>query len=107
MKLTSVGEIIAERKLVLRGDSGPDREVFVLLGKPQLFSDSTDYFCPYQIKGIGEEKIKYMGGVDAFQAISCVLQALGAELQVLNQKESGKLSWDADENESLGFPIPE
>lgn len=105
MNLTSVGEIIAERKLVLRGNSGPDREVFVLLGKPQLFSDSSDYFCPYQINGIGEEKIKYMGGVDAFQAISYVLQALGAELQVLNRKESGKLSWD--ENESLGFPIPE
>lgn len=107
MKLTSVGEVVAERKLVLRVDTGPDCEVFVLLGKPQPFPDSTDYYCPYQIKGIGEEKIKYLGGVDAFQAIGFALQALGAELQVLNQKAYGKLCWDGDEKGSLGFPIPE
>jgi hypothetical protein len=105
--LGSVGEVIAERKFMLRGDSSPDREVLVLLGKPQPFSDSTDYYCPYQIKGIGGEKIKYLGGVDAFQAISFALQALGVELQVLNQTVNGKLRWDGDETGSLGFSIPE
>jgi hypothetical protein len=107
MKLTTVGEIIAERKLVLRSNSGADREVFVLLGKPQPFSDSPDYYCPYQIRGIGQEKIKYLGGVDAFQAIDFALQALGAELQILNHNADGMLRWDGDEKGSLGFAIPQ
>jgi hypothetical protein len=107
VKLSNVGEVIAERKLVLQGDSGKDREVSVLLGKPERFADSTDYYCPYQVRGIGEEKVKYLGGVDAFQAIGLALRALGAELQILNQQASGKLRWDADESGSLGFPIPE
>jgi len=107
MKLSSVGEVIAERKLLLRGDAASDREVVVLLGKPLPFPDSNDYYCPYQIKGIGEEKVKYLGGVDAFQAIGFAMQALGAELQVLNEKASGKLYWDGDKEGSLGFPISE
>ncbi len=86
---------------------GPDREVFVLLGKPQPFSDSPDYYCPYQIKGVGQEKIKYLGGVDAFQAMSFALQALGTELEVLNQEVNRKLRWDGNDDSSLGFPIPE
>jgi hypothetical protein len=34
MNLTSLGEIIADRKLVMRTDSGTEREVLVLLGRP-------------------------------------------------------------------------
>jgi len=107
MELTDLGEIIAERKFVLRGDSGAKHEVLVLLGKPQQFANSTDYYCPYQIKGVGRERIKYCGGVDAFQALDCTLHALGAELQQLNHEANGKISWDADKSGSLGFPIPE
>jgi hypothetical protein len=107
VNLTSVGEVIAVRKLTLQDDSGSHTEVLVILGKPQPFPDSSDYFCPYQIKGIGGEKIKYLGGVDAFQAIGFALQALGAELQVLNEKVKRNLRWDGGEQGSLGFPIPE
>jgi hypothetical protein len=107
MDPTNLGGIIAERKFVLRSDSGTKHEILVLLGKPQQFSDSTDYYCPYQIKGVESERIKYCGGVDAFQALDCTLNALGAELQQLNHEANGKISWDADETGSLGFPIPE
>jgi hypothetical protein len=107
MELTDLGEIIAERKFVLRNDSGTASEVLVLLGKPQQFPDSTDYYCPCQIKGVGSERIKYFAGVDAFQALDCTLHALGAELQHLNHEANGKISWDADQSGSLGFPIPD
>jgi hypothetical protein len=107
MNLTSLGEIIAERKLVMRSDSGTLHEVLVLLGKPQQFSDSSNYFCRCQIKGTGSEKIKYFAGVDAFQAFDCALLALGAELQYLNEQTNAKISWDAHESGSLGFPVPE
>ena len=107
MKVTSLGEIIAERKFVMRTDSGTEREVLVLLGKPKQFSDSTDYYCPCQIKGIGGERIKYFAGVDAFQSLNCTMQALGAELQYLNHQANGRISWGADKTGSLGFPVPE
>jgi hypothetical protein len=107
MKLTNLGQVIAERRLLLQKERGEDQEVLVLLGKPEPFSGSPDYFCPYQIKGIGDEKIKYVGGVDAFHAIGLALQALGAELQVLNQDLNGRLRWDGSEKGALGFPIPE
>ena len=35
MNPTSLGDVIAERKLVMRTTSGTEREVLVLLGKPQ------------------------------------------------------------------------
>ena len=106
MDLTNLGQIIAERKFVLRSDSGTKHEILVLLGKPQQFSDSTDYYCPCQIKGVGSERIKHFAGVDAFQALDCTLHALGAELQYLNHEANGMISWDADKTGSLGFPIP-
>jgi hypothetical protein len=107
MELTDLGEIIAERKFVLRNDSGTASEVLVLLGKPQQIPDTTDYYCPSQIKGGGSERIKYFAGVDAFQALDCTLHALGAELQHLNHEANGKISWDEDQSGSLGFPIPD
>jgi hypothetical protein len=33
--------------------------------------------------------------------------ALGAGLQYLSKQTNGKISWDADERASLGFPAPE
>ena len=108
MKLTELGDIIADRKLSLKANNGDlERTVNVLLGRPQVFSDSSDYYCPYQIKGAGDEKIRHVGGVDAFQAIHLALQTLGAELQALNQKLDGKLHWDGDRDGSLGFPLSE
>jgi hypothetical protein len=79
-----------------------------LLGNPQQFFDSTAYYCPCQIKGVGRgERIKYFVGVDAFQALNHTMQALSAELQYLNHEANGRISWDADKTGSLGFPVPE
>jgi hypothetical protein len=50
MNLTSLGQIIAERKLVMRTDSGTLHEGLRLLGKPQQFSDSTNYSVPAKPK---------------------------------------------------------
>jgi hypothetical protein len=58
MKLEDVGEVIATRTLMLPQDEGRATEIFVLLGKPQQLPDHPDYYCPYQIKGAGSEKIK-------------------------------------------------
>jgi len=62
LKLEGVGELIATRTLTLRQENGPTSEIMVLLGKPQHLPKHEDYYCPYQIKGTGDEKVKYTCG---------------------------------------------
>jgi hypothetical protein len=104
MKLDSVGELIASRTLILLEDNNAASEVTVMLGKPQQWSDHENYFCPYQIKGAGDEKIRYMAGVDAFQALHLALSTLRVELEVLNKQLTGRLRWECDDTGALGFP---
>ena len=91
MKLDGVGETIAVRKLTLVDQEGPGREVLALLGKPKQLPDHSDYYCPYQIKGAGDEKVSYSSGIDAFQALQLAIGTLGVELEVLNKELRGKL----------------
>lgn len=105
MKLDSVGEVIATRTLSLLEDEGPPSEVFVLLGKPRQLPDHSDYYCPYQIKGAGVEKVMHTCGIDPFQALQLALSALGVELEVLNKRLGGKLRWDCGSEGDLGFPV--
>ncbi len=104
MKLGNVGEVIANRKFTLIREGQEPAEVEVLMGKPEKFPDHADYYCPYQITGMGREKVIAIGGVDAFQAIQLALGTIAVELEVMEKESGGKLSWDAGENDDLGFP---
>jgi hypothetical protein len=104
VKLENVGEVIARRTLLLVPEEGAGSEVIILLGKPQKLPDHEDYYCPYQIKGAGDEKARYACGVDAFQALHLALSTLAVELEVLNKGLGGKLRWDCDDTGGLGFP---
>ena len=79
-------------------------EVLVLLGKPKQLPDHCDFYCPYQINGAGSETVRYMCGIDAFQALQLAIKALAADLEVLNEHLRGNLRWEGDENGWLGFP---
>lgn len=105
MQLDDVGEAIATRVLHLHGE-GETREAVVIIGKPRPFADSSGYYCPFQIRGLGSEKVKWAAGVDAVQAIELVMKAIGAELHVLNELHNGRLRWEADDTGDLGFPMP-
>ena len=104
MQLDGVGEVIAARTLKLQNDEGASSEVSVLLGKPQPTPDQRDYYCPYQIKGAGSEKVKCSYGIDAVQALLLTLSILSVQLEVLNKETGGRLSWEGDENGGFGFP---
>ena len=106
MNLDDVGEIIAVRKLSLLLHNGPHTEIFVFLGKPKQLPDHPDYYCPYQIKGVGSETVGYMCGIDPFQALQLAIRALGGDLEILNQHLGGNLRWEGDEKGWLGFPDP-
>ena len=104
MKLDDVGETIAARKLSLSRDDGPPTEVVALLGKPKQLPDHCDYYCHYQIKGVGSEKVVYMCGIDAFQALLLAIRSLARDLEALNRDLAGNLRWEGDEEGWLGFP---
>jgi hypothetical protein len=104
LTLDNLGEVIATRTLLVHHDQGAPSEVVILLGKPQQLPDHTDYYCPYQIKGIGAERVKYACGIDTFQALLLALSTLGVELEVLNKDLGGKLRWECGERGGLGFP---
>ena len=104
MDLSSVGQVIATRRLTFVDDK--TREVFVTIGKSQQFPDSSDYYCAYQITGIGDGKIKHAGGIDAVQALELAMKMIGADLFAFNRALGGKLRWEGDEKGDLGFPMP-
>ncbi len=111
MKLESVGEIIAERKLVLLHDL-EESEVIIVLGKPQVFppvelQKSTGYFCPYQIKGLSDEAVRFAGGVDGVRAIELAMKIIGTRLDVeLRDRPGTRLVWGAEDPDDAQFAWP-
>ena len=103
MNLDDVGETIAVRRLTLVQDEASSSDVEVLLGKPKQLPDHRDFYCPYQIKGAGSQKVVYMCGIDTFQALQLALRALTADLDVLNERLGSNLRWEGDEKGWLGF----
>ncbi len=103
MKPKAIGPIIACRALA--GRDG--KQVRVILGRPRRFPGGNDYYCPYQILGIGDERIRHAGGIDAIQALQLTLMKIGLELYTSEDARARALSWDAGSVEGdLGFPVP-
>ena len=98
---------MATRRLFLANKTSCS--ILVKMGKPQPLPDALgdDQYCPFQITGIGGERVKYAAGVDEFQSIELALKMIGAELATLNREHDGQLRWQGDEHSNLGFPIPE
>jgi hypothetical protein len=104
MYLHDLGDVIAVRELRLKEQGKPDRKIQVLAGKPRVFNDSGGWCCPFQIVGIGEEKIKYAAGVDAMQTLQLVMTMIGATLQYYSKQSGGQLWWEGDSTGDFGFP---
>ncbi len=102
MKLESVGEVIATRELDIADSRA---KVIVGIGAPKKFPDSSDYYCPYEIRGLGNDKIRYAGGIDGIQALLLALQMVGAELYTSEEGKAGTLIWVGQHD--LGFPVPD
>lgn len=101
MKLTSVGVVIAQRELSLAQKA----KISVYIGKPELFPDGNGHYCPYQIIGLGDHKVRYAGGEDAVQALTLALKSVGALLYTSAEGKAGLLRWN--DSGDLGFPVPD
>ncbi|HXM69270.1 MAG TPA: hypothetical protein VN911_21265 [Candidatus Acidoferrum sp.] len=106
--LKEIGEVIAERSLYLEGQ--PATKIRVLLGRPQerpAASDEGLSLCPYQILGIGDEKVRFAGGTDSVQALQLAMEMIGSELYFkINRRHNHKLRWEGGKAGDLGFPVP-
>ena len=100
MDLMSVGDVFATRTLSL---SGKD-VVSIIIGKPQPFPDGNGYYCPYQILGLGNQKVRYAGGEDTVQALFLTLTKIGTILYTSTESKAGLLTWSGSRD--LGLPVP-
>lgn len=96
--------IIATRELDL---ANSEAKVMVHIGKPEKYPDSSDYYCPFRIAGLGKERANRAGGVDAVQALLLALKMVGAELYTSKEAKDGHLKWVGSSGDGdLGFPVP-
>lgn len=100
MHVKNVGEVVAERELLVDG-----KPVVITIGKPVRIPEEGDlsaYFeCPLRITGEGINYFQSIGGLDSMQALVLALQFIGAELQ--RKQVEQKITWEGEED--LGFPL--
>jgi hypothetical protein len=101
--IKNIEEVIATRSILVKDK---EKKITIIIGKPKQFPDTPDYYCPYQILGIGDEKIRYAAGIDAVQAIQLAMVMIGSDLYTLKEATTGQLRWKGDEKGDLGFPAP-
>jgi hypothetical protein len=66
-KPRTLGQVIAARQLRMPGE--PKRTVTIRIGLPRRLRDGWDWGCPVEITGLDAPSIRYVFGVDAFQAL--------------------------------------
>lgn len=81
-----------------------NEEVLVVIGKPELFEDGDDYYCPYSIKHGNETKLSYAGGMDSVQALQLAMQKIGADLGYIARTSGVDIEWLDDTPGETGFP---
>ncbi|MBM9502133.1 hypothetical protein JWG44_17890 [Leptospira sp. 201903071] len=101
-----LGTVIAKRELDL-SQGKTKQKVIVKIGKPKPSEDKKmDWYCPFQIQGLGLDEIKVSFGIDSIQALQLAMEMIGSILRLHYQRiNPGKLTWLNEEN--LGFPLPE
>jgi hypothetical protein len=107
-EIKEIRDVIAERRLYLEGQ--PNKPIRVVLGRPQKAPGASEgdlVLCPYQIIGIGDEKVRSAAAIDAVEALQFAMGMIGSELYFkLNRQHGGKLRWEAGKDGDLGFPVP-
>jgi hypothetical protein len=63
----TLGHVVAARQLRVPGE--PKRTVTVRIGLPRRLRGGWDWGCPVEITGLDAPRIRYVFGVDAFQAL--------------------------------------
>ena len=72
-----------------------ERRALLRIGKPAEHP-AGDWICPFQVTGLGDERVYEAAGVDGLQALLMALQMVRAQLEPL--RRSGRIRWmDGDD----------
>jgi hypothetical protein len=98
-----VDNIIVTRELDLNGSG----KVKIVIGLPFAVSEAKEEFwCRYQITGVGGEQIRHGIGVDAFQALCLTLYKISSDLYFSREYQRGDLRWEGGMTiADLGLPV--
>lgn len=83
-----LGQVIASRCF-----ESQDGSVELLIGLPRPYEDGKDYFCPFQVRGLGDEKVRSAGGVDALQALILGIERAAMYLSSRPEVRDGQLAF--------------
>src|SRR5260370_56237 len=103
MVIDDIGQVIAER-ILKRSVNGKDpKEVIIRLGRPQPFLEDSGFYSPFGGVGLGEPKIRYAAGADAFQSLQLVLRMISVLLHYYRHEPSVEMFF-LEPGDDLGFP---
>jgi hypothetical protein len=92
MRTFDLGEVIAERRLTFEAEAGWSRDVDVRIGRP--IPDPSEpnhaWVCPYQVFGLGRDRVMGIFGADAMQALLLAIHTLPAELAAFMREPGGR-----------------
>lgn len=95
-----LGDVIAERDFEVWDADGNAKPIKVLIGKPYRDQNATsilEWKCPFQIVGIGLERVKTMQGIDGLDAILNALRIAEVCLKSYIRGDLKKVTWLGDE----------
>lgn len=96
-------EIILYRNYRLKNG----RDVVLLVRQPMLFGEGPDFKTEYLIRGLGDEQVRFAGGIDAIQSMLLALKMAAAFLVTSDEYRSGQLYWLEKNDSDLGLPLPD
>lgn len=99
MKLEKIDTVVARRTF----EATDGREVEIILGAPQPFPDGQDYFCPFQINGLGDSTVRYAGGIDSYQALVLALKMLTVYVLTRDEVKRSEVQWLDGSDPELGL----
>jgi hypothetical protein len=87
-----MGKVIAERRLTFQAEAGWSREIEVRIGRPIPDPPEPDrvWVCPYQVFGLGRDRVMGIFGVDAMQALLLAVHTIPAELAAFMREPGGR-----------------
>lgn len=100
-----LGEVILERDFETRDANGQVGQAKLRIGKPLLqpeTSGSLQWYCPYQIVGVGSESVHAMPGIDVLDALLLSLKVANALLKDYAHMDGKTITWLGEAD--LGLP---
>jgi hypothetical protein len=83
-----LGQVVATRTFSVN-----EEPVELLIGAPRAYPDGNDYFCPFQVKGIGDERVRHAGGIDGLQALILAVERAAMYLSSTEEVRGGQLKF--------------